>query len=98
MQDVHAALNAAYNALAVDRSVETLRRDARLACEYLAEARAAIEAIGTSGSRLSAAVPGMTRASMLLSVEPDELRVAEALAQIGSAMDEVERALAEAGH
>lgn len=107
LEEAHAGLNAAYNALAVDLLEERLAADAALARDYVAEARAAL-AGGLAGQRPAgeaaaaarAVLPRLERALMLLDrlcAAPDPLHVAPVLDELGLAMDHVERALGAVG-
>lgn len=99
----HAALNAAYNALAVDRDATTLPRDVGLAQRYVREAHDALT--GSDGpSDASAAsravLPRLEHALQLLDAlgtSHDPRNVAPLLDEIGLAMDHVESALAAVG-
>lgn len=102
----HSAMNAAYNALAVDRRPETLVADAQLARDYVDEARAELtpgaghEASDDARAAARAVLPRLDHALALLAalqVAPDPLRVTPLLDELGVAMDRVEAAMTGAG-
>ena len=102
----HGALNAAYNALAVDRDKDPIAPDVRLARGYVTEAqRELAPATGHDGAEdaLAAAravLPRLDRALQLLdelAVTQDIMHVTPLLDELGIAMDHVEQALAAVG-
>lgn len=102
----HSAMNAAYNALAVDRRPETLVQDAQLARDYVAEARTELEpgagheAADDARAAARAVLPRLDHALALLAalqVAPDPMRVTPLLDELGVAMDRVEAAMSGAG-
>ena len=100
------SMNAAYNALALDRQTDPLTRDVALARGYMCEARDAVAPLGGSDGLDDATfaargvLPRLEHALQLLDamgVAPDPLHVAPLLDELGFAMDHVEQALAGAG-
>ncbi len=106
VEQAHAALNAAYNAVAVDRRPATLVRDTNLARGYVHEARIALTPTTGHDGRDEAAkaaravLPRLERALQMLDVlaaTRDPLHVEPLLDELGIAMDHVEAALAAVG-
>lgn len=106
IEQVHATLNAAYNAIAMDRETDPVARDVVLARGYVSEARATLVPAGGSDGQEDAAVaartvlPRLDRALQLLDeleVSKDPAHVAPLLDELGIAMDHVEQALAAVG-
>ncbi len=106
VERAHGALNAAYNALAVDRDVDPLLPDVRLARGYVTEAqRELTPTAGHDGAddALAAAravLPRLEHALQLLdelAVTQDAVHVTPLLDELGIAMDHVEQALAAVG-
>jgi len=103
----HEAMNAAYNALALDRDTDSLVNDVELARTYVSQAKTELGAPGAGHEALDAArvaaravLPRLDHALVLLNalaVTPDPLHVAPLLDELGIAMDHVETALAGAG-
>lgn len=106
LETAHGALNAAYNALAVDVRADTLRSDVALARGYVTEAQQALAGLAADAPGAAAAAtardvhPALERTIMLL----DSLDgaagagdLASLLDVIGAAMDRIERSLAAAG-
>ena len=106
LQAAHGSMNAAYNALAMDRDKDPIGQDIDLARGYVREATQAIATAGgndglTDAMHASRAVlPRLERALMLLDalgMTPDPAHVATLLDEIGTAMTHVEEVLAGAG-
>ncbi|MCB0880048.1 MAG: hypothetical protein KDC46_13840 [Thermoleophilia bacterium] len=102
----HGAMNAAYNALALDRDKDALDPDVRLARGYLQEAHTELTPIaGHDGADAAlvaarAVLPRLEHAMKLLdelAVTKDALHVTPLLDELGIAMDHVEEALAAVG-
>ncbi len=106
IERVQGSLNAAYNALALDRDTDALVPDVRLARDYVNEARGELDpGAGHDGADAAATaarfvLPRLDHALKLLDeleVTADPAHVAPLLDELGIAMDHVEQALAGAG-
>lgn len=107
VEATHSALNAAFNALALDRESDDLSTDTALARGYVSEARTYLVAgHGNDGQddALTAArfiLPRLDRALQLLDeleVTKDAMHITPLLDEIGIAMDHVEQTLTAAGY
>ena len=100
------SMNAAYNAIAVDRVDDTLARDTGTATGYLHEARTHLQtcvahaASTDARAAARAALPRLDHALQLLAtlaVAPDPDHLTPLLSELGTAMDHIEAVLAGAG-
>lgn len=106
VETAHGSINAAYNALALDRTRDPLDADVKLARGYLNDARTHLtpgEGHDGQDDALAAAravMPRLDRAMQLLDeleVSKDPAHVAPLLDELGIAMDHVEQTLAAVG-
>ncbi len=106
IEAAHASVNAAFNALAMDRTTAALPRDVKLARGYVGEARLALtELAGHDGQDDAAAaaravLPRLDRAMAILDElgqSHDPRLVQPLLDELGIAMDHAEAALGAVG-
>jgi len=103
VENAHAAVNAAYNALALDRTPAALPANAKLARQYVAEAHqelAGHDGLSDANDAARAVLPRLEHALALLDalgIAPDPINVAPLLDELGVAMDHMEAALAAVG-
>lgn len=111
VEKAHAAINAAFNALAADEAPRELQSSVLLARGYVGEARTALATVPTDGgaghdgpddasAAARAVLPRLDHALVLLEalgVAPDPANVAPLLDELGLAMDHVEETLVAAG-
>lgn len=106
VERAHASLNAAFNAIAMDRDVDPIAPDVELARGYIAEARGFLQPGGghdghdDAATAARAVLPRLERALQLLdelAVAGDPVHVTPLLDELGIAMDHVETALAAVG-
>jgi hypothetical protein len=100
----HASLNAAYNAIALDRDTDPLQHDVKLAHFYVREAMSELTSGHGGPSDAGAAarfvLPRLEHALQLLDglgATADPTNIAPLLDELGQAMDHVETALAAVG-
>ena len=105
IERAHASINAAYDAIALDRETDDLATDVPMARRYLTQARTELEPMGhealDDASRAARAMlPRLDHALALLEAlgtanDPDHVR--PFLDELGIAMDQAEAALAGVG-